>query len=60
MPRPKKDGVKVNFYLERKIVEDLDKYCEETGMLKTVVMERLLRKFLDEYFSKPKDERTVL
>lgn len=53
MARAKKDGRYVNYYLEKEVVDKLDKYCEETGLTKTVAIERILGKHLDEYFSHP-------
>lgn len=31
MERPKKDGVHINYYIDREVKEMLDKYCKEVG-----------------------------
>ena len=52
MPRPKtRDFKSVNFNLDVKVLEKLERYCEETGLTKTMAMERILDKFLTEYFA---------
>ena len=51
MARPKTRNYKaVNFNLDVKVLEKLERYCEETGRTKTMAMERILDKFLAEYF----------
>lgn len=58
MPRPKKDGVNINYYIRRDIKEKLDAYCEEKGQTATLAIERILDDYLSEYFgSQPKEER---
>lgn len=49
MARPKKDGIKATYLIDRPIMEELDKFCEETGLSKTVAVERALKMFLDNY-----------
>lgn len=56
MPRQKKDGVYINYYIEKEIKERLDRYCEDVGQTNTMAIERILTKFLDEYES----ENTVV
>ena len=51
MARAKKDGRYVNYDIEREIYEKLEKYCEEVGQTKTVAIERILTKYLDNYFN---------
>ena len=51
MARAKKDGVFINYYIKKDIKEKLDKYCEEVGQTNTMAVERILGKFLDEYFN---------
>lgn len=52
MPRPKtRDFKSVNFNLDVKVLGKLERYCEETGRTKTMAMERILDKFLTEYFA---------
>ena len=47
MPRPKKDGKFVNFYLKKDLAEQLDKYSEQTMIPKTSIMEIALQEYLE-------------
>lgn len=58
MARPKKDGVHINYYIQKDINERLDKYCEEVGQTNTMVIERILKQFLDEYEEKVQPENS--
>lgn len=49
MPRPKKDGVNINYYIRKDIKERLDEYCEEVGQTGTMAVERILEQFFDEW-----------
>ena len=60
MPRRKKDGVFINYYIRRDIKERLDKYCEDVGQTNTTAIERILTKFLDEYESDARVENKSL
>ena len=51
MGREKKDGVFINYYIKKDIKEKLNRYCEEVGQTNTMAIERILGKFLDEYFN---------
>ena len=46
MAREKKDGKMTNFYLDKDVVELLEKYSEETGIPKTTIVEKAIRNFL--------------
>ena len=48
MPRPKKDGRHINYYIDRKIFEELESYAQEKGQTMTTALERILKQFLDE------------
>ena len=37
----------LNLYIDKKIIEQLEKYAEEKGQTKTIAVERLLTKALD-------------
>ena len=50
MARPKKDGVFINYYIDRQVKEMLDKYCEEKGQTNTMAIERILREYLSNYY----------
>ena len=61
MARAKKDGVHINYYIEKNIKEMLDEYCEDVGQTNTLAVERILKSFLDKYMeekaSKKQDEK---
>lgn len=59
MPRQKKDAKIINVKLDRAIHDRLDQFCEETGMTRTVALERILNQFLVEYFKKAKENRML-
>ena len=46
MSRPKKDGMYINYYVDRELVEKLRKYAEEKGQTMTTALERILKDFL--------------
>ena len=48
MPREKKDGLYINYYLDRKIYDKLDAYAKEKGQTVTMALERILEKFFTE------------
>lgn len=50
MARAKKDGVFINYYIQKDIKDKLDKYCDDVGQTNTMAIERILGKFLDDYF----------
>ena len=51
MARAKKDGKRINFFMKAKVVELLDKYCDEVGQTKTEATERILKLYLEQYYS---------
>ena len=59
MPRVKKDAKMLNMKLDRKIHEQLERFCDETGMSKTAATEKIMEQFLKEYFSRPETERKL-
>ena len=48
MPKAKKDAKQICINMDRMVAERLEAYCEETGMSKTVAIERLLMKAMDD------------
>ena len=56
MSREKKDGKRINFYMDRKILDMLDQYCEEMGQTKTIATERILQEHLETYFANRESE----
>lgn len=59
MPRQKKDAKILNIKLAKKISDQLEQFCEESGISKTVATEKILSKYFEEYFSRPEEERTL-
>lgn len=52
MTKQNKDWKALNIKLDKTIYEQLEKYCEETGLSKTVAVERILNKAFKEYGEK--------
>lgn len=59
MPRQKKDAKILNIKLAREISNQLEQFCEESGISKTVATEKTLSKYFEEYFSRLEEERTL-
>lgn len=49
MPKPKKDWKALNIKIQSEVYEQLEKYCEDTGLSKTVAVERILSKAFKEH-----------
>lgn len=49
MPRKKKDGRHINYYIDREIYERLEAYADEKGQQMTTAIERILKDHLDRY-----------
>lgn len=49
MPKPKKDWKALNIKIQSNVYNELEKYCEETGLSKTVAVERILLKAFEKY-----------
>ena len=47
MPRKKKDGRHINYYIDRLIYERLEEYADEKGQKMTTALERILKQFFD-------------
>ena len=53
MARPKTREYKaISLNMDVKVLEKLERYCEETGLTKTTAIERILDKFLIEHQEK--------
>lgn len=50
MPRQKKDGININYFIRRDVKEKLDAYCEDVGQTATMAIERILDDYLTRYF----------
>lgn len=48
MPRPKKDGHYINYYIARDVYDNLQAYAEEKGQTTTIAIERILRRYFEE------------
>lgn len=51
MPRIKKDGVNINYYIRRDVKEKLDEYCYIVGQTQTMAIERILDEYLTKYLN---------
>ncbi len=49
MARAKKDGVHINYYIQKDIKKMLDEYCEDVGQTNTLAVERILKSYLEKY-----------
>ena len=54
MPRPKKDAKPLNIKLDASIYKKLEQFCKETGMNKTVTVEKVLDQYLSSYLHNTK------
>ncbi len=59
MARTKKDAKILNVKLDREVHEKLEQFCDESGMTKTIAVEKILRNYFNEYFNRPKEDRTL-
>ena len=53
MARPKKDSQVVNLNIERSIYDKFTEFCDNTGLTKTVVVERALEMYIDAMNANP-------
>lgn len=60
MSREKKDAKLLNIKLEREIHDQLEQFCEESGMTKTMATEKILSRFFEDYFKRPEKDRKIL
>ncbi|MBQ9307065.1 MAG: hypothetical protein IJ229_03985 [Clostridia bacterium] len=59
MPRPKKDAKVLNIKLATPVYDQLEAFCKESGMSKTVAAEKIFGQFFNAYFERPESERTI-
>lgn len=52
MPRAKKESVPISARIEKATFERLEKFCEDSGLGKTVTLERALNLYMDDYYGK--------
>ena len=53
MARPRKDGVYINYYIDRELVEKLRDCAEEKGQTMTMALERILKEYFEQEKQKP-------
>lgn len=56
MPRKKKDGRFINYYIDRRIYERLERYASAKGQQMTTAIERILQEHLDAYEAELKQQ----
>ncbi len=52
MPRMKKESVPISARIEKDTFEKLEKFCTDSGLGKTVTLERALNMYIDDYYGK--------
>ena len=57
MPRQKKDGRHINYYIDRKVYEELEAYAQEKGQTITTALERILIQFFADRSSENNSEK---
>lgn len=55
MPREKKDAKNFGCKFDREIFEDLEEFCDLSGQSKTTVVERAVKKYLEENLEKMRE-----
>lgn len=59
MPQIKKEAKVMNMKLEKSVHDKLQLFCNETGLSKTAATEKILDKYLTEYFERPQSNRSL-
>ena len=59
MSRMKKDAKILNIKLDREVHEQLEQFCDETGMNKTIAVEKILHRYFADYFKRSKEDRVL-
>lgn len=59
MPQIKKNAKVMNMKLDVTVYDKLDRFCSETGLSKTAATERILDKYLSDYFGQPENQRSL-
>ena len=58
MPGAKKDSKNLNIRLDAGVHERLEQFCAETGMSKTIAVEKILDRYFESYFKRPEEDRS--
>ncbi len=59
MPRIKKEAKMLNIKLAKNISDELELFCDETGITKTMAVEKILHQYLEQYFERAENERKI-
>ena len=59
MPRVKKEAKMLNIKLAKNISDELELFCDETGVTKTMAVEKILHQYLEQYFEREENERKI-
>lgn len=59
MARPKKDGIYLNIKLDKELYHRLEHVCEEAGQTKTLIVERALLAYMDDFDEKQETLRKI-
>ena len=59
MAQNKKVAKVLNMKLDKSVYDRLDLFCQETGLSKTSATEKILDKYLTEYFERPESNRSL-
>ena len=59
MPRVKKEAKMLNIKLAKNISDELELFCDETCVTKTMAVEKILHQYLEQYFNRAENERKI-
>ena len=59
MPKERKDTKTLNVKLSAPVYEQMEEFCNESGMTKTMATEKILQHYFSEYFQRPEGERKL-
>ncbi len=57
MPQLKKDYKRITMKLDRRICEELDRYCSDIGVSRTEAVERILDRAISRYYFQDSEKR---
>ena len=60
MAQIKKNAKVISMKMDKTVSDKLDIFCQETGLSRTVAVEKILDKHLTEYLAQPKDKRGIV
>lgn len=60
MAQIKKNAKVISMKMDKTVSDKLDIFCQETGLSRTVAVEKILDKHLTEYLAHPKDKRGIV